>query len=90
MLSLWRWTGFKARARAMTKGKQSPIRATKREKIETERPRTKASLRETMTKAVNLEKGSQSKIQGKEKEKVIEFAMFAENLAIWPRIAGAL
>ena len=43
-----------------------------------------------MTKAVNQEKESQSKIQGKAKEKANEFAMSATSLAIWPKTAGAM
>lgn len=87
--SPWRWTGFKARASTITKANESPTRAT-RKGSQSRKARIKANQRATMTKAVNLEKESQSKIQGKERDKVIELAMFAEKQATWPKIVGAL
>jgi hypothetical protein len=80
---------IKARAKAMARAKGSPIRAIRRENP-SKRAKTKANQRTTMTKAANLEKGSQSKIQGKERDKVIEFAMFVESLATWPKTGGVL
>ena len=80
---------IKARAKAMARAKGSPIRAIRRDNP-SKRAKTKANQRTTMTKAANLEKGSQSKIQGKERDKVIEFAMFVESLATWPKTGGVL
>ena len=86
--SLWRLIESRARARAtMTKEKASPTRAIRREN-RSRRAKRKENQR-TTTKVVNQEKESQFRIQGKEKERVIESAMFAESLATWPKIAGA-
>ena len=73
----------------MTRAK---VRMTKeiRRESQSRKVKTKARPRTTMTKAVNQEKESQSKIQGKAKEKANEFAMSATSLAIWPKTAGTM
>ena len=89
MSSPWRSTGSKAKARLEIRVKENQIRVDRKENPN-KREKKKENQRIAMTKAVILEKGSQHRIQGKEKEKVNESAMCAANLAIWPRTVGAV
>ena len=89
MWNPWKSTESKGKEKAMTKAK---VRMTKeiRKESQSRKVKAKARPRTTMTKAVNLERESQSKIQGKAKEKVNEFAMSATSLATWPKTAGTM
>ena len=88
MFGLWRWTESKAKEK--TKARENLTRVD-RKGSPSRKARTKANRSTTMTKAVNLEKGSQIRIQGKAKGKASrEFAMSATSLVIWPKTAGAM